>query len=278
MICNLSEKDLFSVDYDRYFVALASLRDTFDRVSRISVPDLGKYISTSFVLSDSVVRQMDSITALSKSLSELIPKIAVFSSQDFSGLALSVSQSYSRLSESLQDSIVESLRAGEAYMDDSQRAVIDKIDPEILNPSEDRPSKPKLSVENLIAILTVVINLIFLVIQLTPDPQLDAMIDQNNTVIAQNQEIISLESEKTALLNQLVDTGQQICELLDEADLFSDDPVDAADLLTDADETAVDPPEADSAADSQENDTGIQENDIEMGHSDSPVLKFHLSP
>ena len=163
------------------------------------------------------------------------------------------------VSVELQQSIISVLRSAGSYMDDEQKAIVDEIDPEILNPSPEPPApKPKLSLSNLLAILGILINIICLIVQQLPDEQLDVLAAQNEEIIALDEELSRQHSEEIALLIQLNETGQKIVDLLDDGaeigSLLTDEPEALPDGLADPDQVPVDPPESNGDGDSQQDD------------------------
>ena len=223
-------------------VDLSGMSETLQRISRLQEfkPDLSPLMTTiqriSLADNSSYMSSLAKMQQLSQSFKDSLP-----------------------VSDELQQSIIMVLRSAGSYMDDEQKAVVNEIDPEILNPSPEQPAaKPKLSLSNLLAILGILINIICLIVQQLPDEQLDVLAAQNEEIIALDEELSRQHSEEIALLIQLNETGQKIVDLLDDGaeigSLLSDEPEALLDGLADPDQISVDPPESNGDGDSQQDD------------------------
>lgn len=222
-------------------VDLSGLSEMLRRVSlAYTAPDLSPLINTV---------QRISLAVHSESFMDSLNKLQ--SLQNFSSPPL--------VSDELQQSIIRVLRSSGSYMDDYQKAVVDEIDPEILNPSAEPPSvKPRFSAKILYYILTLLIGLMGIIVQRLPNEQLDEIAAQNEEIIALDEELSRQHSEEIALLIQLNETGQKIVDLLDDdaviGSLFSDEPEALLDGLAESDQVSVDNPEFDADSDSQQDD------------------------
>ncbi len=236
---------------DRYSALFAAMKAAAENAMKLSSVDLSGMSET--------LQRISRLHEFKPDLSPLMTTIQRISLADHSSYMSSLakmqqlSQSFKDslpVSDELQQSIIRVLRSAGSYMDDEQKAVVDEIDPEILNPSPDQPAaKPKLSIPILLAILNLLMNLVFFIIQQMPDEQLEEIAAQNEVVIEQNEDLIRQNSEELALLQQLADTGNQIADLLEDAGV---DIEDLTDLQTDPDQVSVDSPESDPGSDGQQ--------------------------
>ena len=236
---------------DRYSALFAAMKAAAENAMKLSSVDLSGMSET--------LQRISRLQEFKPDLSPLMTTIQRISLADHSSYMSSLakmqqlSQSFRDslpVSDELQQSIIRVLRSAGSYMDDDQKAVVDEIDPEILNPSPEQPAaKPKLSLSNLLAILGILINLVFVIIQQMPDEQLEEIAAQNEVMIEQNEDLIRQNSEELALLQQLADTGNQIADLLEDAGVEIED---LTDLQTDPDQVSVDSPESDPGSDGQQ--------------------------
>lgn len=256
-------------DYREFSEAVKSLSDTFaklqkpdfsylDKLPKIvdlielqksAFPDFSELADNIRLTESSLTQMLSELQPFLKSMDDMNPVIsnAILMLKNSTELSWPASLATPSLPDSLCDSIVESLRAGERYIEDKQKTVIDNIDPEILNPSSAPAPKPILSVSNLLAILGILMNIVFFIIQQLPNEQLEEITSQNETIIQQNDDLLYQHSEEIALLKQLTDTSQQITDLLEELDIDSldtDDLDDAPDTFADPDQVPVDSPES----------------------------------
>ncbi|MDO4989338.1 MAG: hypothetical protein Q4E45_02420 [Eubacteriales bacterium] len=179
--------------------------------------------------------------------------------------------------EKLLTSVYSTIRACSEYMTEEQAECAEKISPEILNPESPAGTTPnRLTLANLLALLSILVNLYCCILQRLPDEQLEELSAQNEIIIEQNDEaahqrqqlaeqnevLIEQNSKELELLQQLVDAQREIVELLEENDdlfvgcenslvetdhtvLEIDDGIDAASEL----------PETETDADSSDDQT-----------------------
>ena len=184
--------------------------------------------------------------------------------------------------EKLLSSVYAAIRASSEYMTEEQAECAEKISPEILNPKQPAGTQPRrLTLSELIALLSLLASLIIGVLQQLPDKQLEKLSEQNEIVIAQNDEaacqrqhlaeqnevLIEQGSKELELLQQLVDARQEIIEYINEnEDLL----VDAEDPLVERDHAVLeadngvdddtDAPEAEADNDSNNDQTDADPN------------------
>ena len=184
--------------------------------------------------------------------------------------------------EKLLSSVYSAIRASSEYMTEEQIECAEKISPEILNPEQPASTQPRrLTLSEFIALVSLFTAIIFGILQQLPDKQLEELAEQNEIIIAQNDEaacrrqqlveqnevLIDQKSKELELLQQLVDARQEIIEYINEnGDLL----VDGEDLLVERDravlkiddgaEAAADPPEAEADADGSDDQTDTDQN------------------
>ena len=155
----------------------------------------------------------------------------------------------------LYSSISAALRASQSYLTEEQKAVIDDISPELLepepDPAEDRPPRTKITRQDLLSIFSILISVFFGIIQLLPNEQLDEIIEGQNAVISveesiaeQNRESLIKLNETNLLLQQLIECADSIHDALDE---FNDDGIEFS-LPADSFDDAADGPADGSGA------------------------------
>ena len=171
--------------------------------------------------------------------------------------------------EKLLSSVYATIRASAEYMTEEQAECAEKISPEILNPEQpvSTPRK-RLTMAELVALLSLLATLYFGILQQLPDKQLEELSEQNEIIIAQNDEaacqrqhlaeqneiLIDQNSKELELLQQIVDAGQEIIEYINEnRDLL----VDGEDPLVERDHAVL---EADDGVD-DDAETPEAEND-----------------
>ena len=236
---------------DRYSALFAAMKTAAENAMKLSSVDLSGMSET--------LQRISRLQEFKADLSPLMTTIQRISLADTSSYmsTLSKMQQLSQsfkdslpVSDELQQSIIRVLRSAVSYMDDDQKAVVDEIDPEILNSSPEQSAvKPKLSIPVLLAILNLLMSLVFFIVQRLPNEQLEEIAAQNEVMIEQNEDLIRQNSEEIALLQQLADTGNQIADLLEDAGV---DIEDLTDLQTDPDQESVDSPESDPGSDGQQ--------------------------
>ena len=251
-------QDLYAPNMDELRKAVEQATLTMNKL-----PDMSRLIPAisiqESIIAESLARIADSV----KPLQELMPSITSAYLKSLSNLTLPASQFQQELTQKLQASLADSLRAGEVYMDESQRALLDDIDPGILSPASDS-SHPrwKLSFSQILTIISILFSIAGMIVQRLPDEQLDTLIAQNAVANEQRDVLISDESEELLLLQQINDTNQQLLELLEHSDDLSVDIHDlvdrgaqAADLCFDVDKgPIIDEPSKDDCT-SQDEDT-----------------------
>lgn len=140
--------------------------------------------------------------------------------------------------EKLLSSVYAAIRASAEYMTEEQAECAEKISPEILNPEQPASTpRKRLTLSDLLALLSLLTALLFGVLQQLPDKQLEELSEQNEIIIAQNDEaacqrqqlieqnevFIEQNSKELELLQQLVDARQEIIEYINEnRDLLAD--------------------------------------------------------
>ena len=197
------------------------------------------------------------------------PKISTTSARALKALA-EVSKPFDPPDyEKLLSSVYAAIRASAEYMTEEQAECAEKISPEILNPEQPASTRPRrLTLSELIALLSLLATLIIGVLQQLPDKQLEELSEQNEIIIAQNDEaacqrqqlieqnevFIEQNSKELELLQQLVDARQEIIEYINEnRDLL----VDGEDPIVERDHTVL---EADDGVD-DDAETPVAEND-----------------
>ena len=250
---------------DFYTPSLSELKKTAEQfsLSMDKLPDMSALIPAISYQESLLAEAIDRIADAVKPLQERMPLITSDYLRCLYELTLPASLIFPDLSETLQAAVADSLRAGEDYIDDSQRAFLDEIDPGILSPDRNPShSKWKLTFSDIVKIITILFSIAGFIIQLLPDDQLDELIEQNAVANEQRQALISVESEELALLRQIKDTNQQLLEILnqsDDLDIDIRDAVDrgdqAADLSFDADEDLIDSPPSEDDGYRQDDET-----------------------
>ena len=234
---------------DLYSPNMGELRKSVEQamLTMNKLPDMSRLIPAISIQESLIAESFARIADAVKPLHELMPSITSAYLKSLSDLTLPVSQFQQELSQKLQASIADSLRAGEDYMDESQRALLDDIDPGILSPVSDS-SHPRwrLSFSQILTIISILFSIAGMIVQRLPDAQLDALIAQNAVANEQRDVLISDESEELLLLQQINDTNQQLLKLLEHSDDLSVDTHDlvdrgaqAADLYFDVDKGPI---------------------------------------
>ena len=255
---------------DFYTPNMGDLKKAVEQVSLTmnKLPDMSRLLPTISFQESLITESFGRIADAVKPLQELMPSITSDYFRNLSKLTLPASQFQSELSKTLQAAIADSLRAGEEYIDDSQRVILDEIDPGILSPDTDfAHSKRKLTFSEILSIITILFTIASTIITRLPNEQLDELIDQNAVANDQREVQISIESEELALLRQINDTYQQLLEILKQSDDLEvdvqdmiDRGVQAADLSSDADKDLIDFPPSEDDSSGQNDDTDACQN------------------
>ncbi len=142
----------------------------------------------------------------------------------------------------VQDALVGAIAVARPYMSPDQIQEAEDIFPDIFEPApsgKPKKSAPKLSLNTFLALFSLLITIIFGIISTLPDKQLEQITEQNAVLIEQNEELYSLESEKLAVLRQLLETAEEVSDALDA---LEQDPYTVSDapeeLLLPADDPA----------------------------------------
>lgn len=201
------------------FSQLDSMKQTLSEISSISIR------------TDAFLSGWDAVFREISNTSRLVSQIPVESIQGFRDSLLPV-----------QDALVSAIAIARPYMSPVQIEKAESMVPDIFEPAPpEKPPKssPKLSFSTLLALFSLLVTIIFGIISTLPDKQLEQITEQNAVLIEQNEELYSLEAEKLAVLRQLIETAEDVSDVLDalkqDADAVSDTPQE---LLLPADDPA----------------------------------------
>ena len=201
---------------------------------------------------------LQQIMDISKAVSDLVPPIKLAQIDTMKEMAASISSIYSEdllqvvketavfasktsvesvhgLRDSLltiQESLIRAISIARPYMNQGQIEKAESIVPDIFEDSPPQPDKPQktpqhASIGTLIALLNLLFAIIFGIISLLPDDQLEQITEQNAVIIEQNQEMISQQEEKLIVLRQLLETAQDVRDTINALDQDIDNISDA---------------------------------------------------
>lgn len=180
-------------------------------------------ISSISIRADAFLSGWDSVIREISDTSRLVSQISAESLQGYRDSLLSV-----------QDALVCAIAAARPYMSPVQIEEAESIVPDIFEPAPpEKPKKsaPKISISTLLALLSLLVTIIFGIISTLPDKQLEQIAEQNAVLIEQNEDLYSLEEEKLAVLRQLLETAQDVSDVLDALDQDPDSVADVPEEL-----------------------------------------------
>lgn len=152
------------------------------------------------------------------------------------------------LSITMREYVALTVSRAKPYMSDEQLEEIEEILPEVSDSPDQPPQKERrpLSISDWIAILSFLVTLIFSIVALLPDAQLEQIAEQNEQIIDQNEQMIEQNDERIALLYQLLETAQDVDDLIGDLSKETDPAVE---ISHDLSELAEDPAESDEDSD-----------------------------
>lgn len=223
-----------------------ALKHISDVLSNITIPDF----SPAFNVLENYQKQFDEFSKKIKLLYEPLEEFSIRISQlskpltemsnsilsAYEGLISVPESAVSCISFRLDDSLASVIRESQPYLSEDQKETLREISPDLLSDSTAPPipQKKRISVSDMLSILSILISLIFGILSLMPDNQLSE-ISENTTVITnqteriihQNTAISDQNEEMISLLEKLVENVDAISDTLQaiEDDIrFSSEP------------------------------------------------------
>lgn len=210
----LQQSDLIS---SRLKDMLSASRQSMEAVTAV----MQKY--QTFTIPDSLVKALETSSLWSSRIQEI--------TSAYSAALKSVSGV--QLSETTCDTISRSLLSAQQHMSEEQLHAVEAAVPDLRDPSHVAPismSHKRWSAKDLLAVLSLLLQLIQIYVGQLPDKQLDQLIDntdiiieQNYEMIEQNYEMIEQQDEELSLLRDLCLAAQEVSDALDEISEEDDD-------------------------------------------------------
>ena len=178
-------------------------------------------------------QDLEGISAIQKSLNSILE------SYDLSA----VQRASENLSITMREFVALTLSRAKPYMSDEQLEEVEEILPEVSDSPDQPPQKERrpLSISDWMVLFNLLLTLVFSIVAQLPDAQLEQIADQNEQIKEQNEQMIEQNDEKIALLYQLLETAQDVDDLIGD---LSEEPDPAVEISHDLSELAEDPTEA----------------------------------
>lgn len=124
----------------------------------------------------------------------------------------------------IPEETIESIQSTITHLDEEQQTTCQKF----IQSHAQEFQKRKMALPDALALLALLVTIFFGILQLLPDQQLEEIIEQNDTLIAQNEIIIQNQTELESVLHDLgngihllADVVDSICDGNEDIDDFS---------------------------------------------------------
>lgn len=211
---------------------------TLDHVAKImnnSIPMAGSLFleqyNRTIQMFNAIMRTPDYFSGITATLAQFQQNIISISDIDYQGIYTTISE-VARISgnvanslasfnfatyQNILDSLINTLARVEPYLPPEKKEECEKV----ILPKLSKEPKTKLTLGEILAILSLLVSILFGIIASRPSDQLERLIEQNEIIIAQQQnEIAQLNEEDKKLLNALESLTDSINLLSEEAELL----------------------------------------------------------